>query len=606
MSKKIGALLLVCMLFLAACSVDTSDGSGMSVTTIGGHWQLPEGWGGGEPITTGTTSTPETADLSGMDFTFSDRDLSSESDGAKTLAFANEDLLITVAGTYRLSGTLTDHMIRIAVGDNDKVQLVFAGVTVQNDHGPAVYVQSGDKVFITLEEGSVNRLSDGASYELTDGDSNVDAALFSRADLTINGGGSLTVTGNCKHAVVSKDDLVISSGTLTVTAKNVGLNGKDCVKLGAADITVTAGSDGIRSDNTEDTSRGYVYVDGTKLTIAADNDAIQAEMVVNCVDATINLTAGGGSDRALSYSSESYKGIKAGSDVLISGGSYTVDSADDCVHSNNTVTVTGGTLQLSSGDDGIHADNDLAISGGAIKIFKSYEGLESSRILISGGTIDVTASDDGLNAAGGNDASALGDRPGMGRFSASTGTIEIAGGYLLVDASGDGIDSNGTLTVSGGITLVSGPTNGGNGSLDYQSAATVTGGVLIALGSNGMAQNFSAAENQGAMLCSFGTQAAGTSFAVCDVDGKVVASFTPAKAYQSAVVTTPDIQSGNTYMLVVGGMVSGADVNGYARNITVSGGTTLTTVSMTSSLYGSGNGFGGPGGFGPGDRPGRW
>ena len=162
-----------------------------------------------------------------------------------------------------------------------------------------------------------------------------------------------------------------------------------------------------------------------------------------------------------------------------------------------------------------------------------------------------------------------------------------------MNVGGDGIDSNGKLTVSGGVTLVSGPTGGGNGIFDYDGSATVTGGVLVALGTSSMAQNFSQAQNQGSILATFATQGAGTSFAVCDSTGKVIASFTSQKTYQCAIVTAPAIQSGNTYTLVAGATISGADSNGFAQNTTKTGGTTLATVTMTSNLYGAGGGMGG-------------
>ena len=246
------------------------------------------------------------------------------------------------------------------------------------------------------------------------------------------------------------------------------------------------------------------------------------------------------------------------------------------------------------------------ISGGELVITKSYEGLEASKVLISGGKMNITASDDGINAAGGNDGSSLGGRPGMGMFSSSTGEIQIGGGYVLVNAAGDGIDANGPITMSGGVVLVSGPTNSGNGAFDCDGTAAVTGGYLIALGSSGMAQGFSSAENQGAALFSFSSQQGGTALAVCDKNGNVVISFTPAKAYQSAAITAPGIQQGETYTVVAGGTVLNADENGFASSGTVSGGTTLGTFTMTSLVMGSGGGPGGGGGYpGGGGRPPR-
>ena len=543
-----------------------------------------------------------TADL---DVSFDEEDLSGDWDEDGAAAFA-EGTVITGAGTYVLTGQISSCVV-IAAGDDDDVQLILDGVTITNASGPAIDVQSADKVTITLKDGTENRISDGSSYDLTGLSENADGAVFSKADLVINGGGSLTVTGSYKHGIVSKDDLTVASGTLIVTAQNVGLSGKDSVRIAGGTVTVTAGTDGIRSDNDEDAEKGFVYVGGGTVTITAGNDGIQAETALEIAGGTVDIVSGGGSGVSSPDASESRKGLKAGASLLISGGTVTVDAADDAVHTNGSAAVTGGILSLSSGDDGIHADGTLELSGGSVTVLRSYEGLEATYLTVSGGTHSVTASDDGLNAAGGNDGGE-GGFFGPDSFGGGTGTLLISGGYLLVDSGGDGLDANGTLTVTGGVTLVSGPVNGGNGSLDYDGAGTVTGGTVIALGSSGMAMNFSSAENQGSILLNLGAQSAGTGFALCSEDGTVIASFTPSKAYETAVVTSPDVRPGGTYVAVLGGTVSGADENGYASGGTVSGGTAAATVALTSSLYSEGGmtgGMGGGFGGGPGGGPGR-
>lgn len=611
---------------------------GLSLILTSCGEQPPVGVDGTEDNPTAETEL-ETSDTSGMDFEFSNRDnqaaypeagathitmsdTTSCVDGNGATA-SGANVTITAAGTYIVSGSSSNARITVEIPTADKLRIVLDGVSVTSSDGPALYIKSAEKVFLTLADGTSNLLADGTSYELTDGDTTLDAALFSREDITINGSGSLTVNGNYKHGIVSKDDLIITGGTLNVTANNVGLCGKDCVKISTADITIDAGTDGIRSDNAEDAERGYVYVESGTLNIIAGNDGIQAETVLNVAGGTFTIATGGGSANASSRggndwnpmwgmwggssssaNEESAKGLKASSDILISGGTFTIDSSDDSIHSNGTVSIADGSFTIKSGDDGIHADTDLGISGGTMVITKSYEGIEASKIVISGGNLALVASDDGLNAAGGNDQSAMGGRPGMGSFTRATGEIVITGGYLLVNASGDGVDSNGTITISGGVTLVSGPTNSGNGALDYEASATVTGGVFIALGASGMATGFTNADNQGAILISVGSQGASKSLAICNEDGTVLASFTPVKSYQSAVITAPGIESGKSYTLVVGATVANADSNGYAQNTTCTGGTTIATLNMNGLIYGSSGGMG-PGGMKPGGMGGR-
>lgn len=497
-------------------------------------------------------------------------------------------LRITSGGTYTLSGNKKDTMILVNVGDSD-VQLILDGITVQNSAGPALYIQSADKVTVTLNAGTVNTFSDGASYSIDDGGSAPDAAIFSRADLTINGTGTLVVNGNYKHGIVSKDDLIISSGTLQVTANNVGLNGKDCVKINSGNIEINAGSDGIRSDNDEDTARGYIYLYGGNINITAANDGIQAETILKIEDVDLTVKTGGGSSTKMTSSDESYKGLKAGSDILISGGTFHLDTKDDCIHSNGTVTLSGGSYTLSSGDDGVHADTDVSLSGDstALTITKSYEGIEGSTVVISGGDISITASDDGLNAAGGNDSSSVGGRPGFGSFTSSTGKIVIAGGTVHIRASGDGIDANGSVEITGGATTVSGPNSGDTSILDFDTSGTISGGTFIGTGASSMAQNFSTSSTQGVILLNVGSQVAGSAVALKDADGNVLFSHEAELAFSCVILSIPEIRQGETY--------------------TLSAGSYTAQITMTSTVYGSSGGMGGMGGFGGnpgGNRPG--
>ena len=260
-----------------------------------------------------STGTVLTAALSASDpdTTVSKRDASGEYDASEAVALAPDgDLTITEAGTYVLSGNY-DGMIVVEVGEEDKVQLVLANAAITNESGPAIYVRSADKVFLTAAEGTVNTISDGSDYTLTDDDTTLDAAVFSRDDLTINGSGKLTINGNYKHAVVSKDDLVITAKDLTVNAQNVGLSGKDSVRLSEAAVSITAGSDGIRSENGADADKGYVSVVDSTVTITSGKDGIQAETVFTAENANISITSGGGSGARSGDASESYKGTRS-------------------------------------------------------------------------------------------------------------------------------------------------------------------------------------------------------------------------------------------------------------------------------------------------------
>lgn len=534
-----------------------------------------------------SNTTVSKADTTGMDFNFDDSDTTTpvtsdtvtdlSGNGDSNNNSDNNTYTITSGGIYTFTGEKNDVMLLIDA-DNADVTVILSGVTIKNSAGPAIYVRSADKVTLTPADGTVNTLSDGPSYNITDSDSTLDAAIFSKADLTINGGGTLNVTGNYKHGIVSKDDLIISSGTVNVTSQNVALCGKDCVKINSGNVMLSAGSDGIRSDNTEDTSKGYVYLYGGTVDITAANDGIQAETVINIENVNLTINAGGGSNTSLSSSSESYKGLKAGSDIYITGGVFDISSKDDCIHSNNTITISGGSYTLSSGDDGVHADRDLQISGDntTLTINKSYEGIEATNVVIGGGKISVTATDDGLNAAGGNNTTSSSNgfgRPGQNRFSASNGSIKITGGDIYINMSGDGIDANGTLDITGGNITVSGANRGDTAILDFDSTGTISGGTFIGTGASGMAQNFSASSTQGVIFSTCSTQSAGTKITLKNSSGNIILSHTADQDFSCVILSDASIKKGETYTLTIGSSSS--------------------TISMTDTVYGSGSGMGG-------------
>nr|WP_278336509.1 carbohydrate-binding domain-containing protein [Clostridium disporicum] len=238
---------------------------------------------------------------------------------------------------------------------------------------------------------------------------------------------------------------------------------------------------------------------------------------------------------------------------------------------------------LASGDDGIHSDTLLDINGGNIDISKSYEGIESSTININDGNIRLVASDDGLNAAGGNDGSSTNGRPGQNGFSSSTGVINITGGYLYVDAAGDGVDSNGSIEMSGGTVIVNGPENSGNGALDYDTTFNITGGTFIAAGSSGMAQSPSSSSTQ-ASINIFTNGIANTLVNVTDEPGNEIITFAPSKTFSSIIISTPELQTGNTYTVSTGGNYSLEDIDGLYENGNYSGGSKLTNFTLSSSV----------------------
>lgn len=568
-------------------------------------------------------TTTEDINIDGMDLEFTENDKNSSYSDSQIKSTDNKEIIeITADGIYKVTGNHSQ--IVINAPDTAKPRIILENVNLHCENGPAIYVKSADKVFITVSDGTESTLTCGNSFD--ESYENADGAIFSKADLTINGSGKLTVDGNYKCGIVSKDGLNIVDTNITVTSAGTAIEGKDCVKIGNSIINMAAGTDGIKSTNREDSTRGYVLIESGEFNITSQNDGIQAETALFIKDGNFNIKTGGGS--AVSSSNygkednrwgmwggytqnnsttdtESTKALKATSLIKIDNGNFSIDSSDDAIHSNSDLEIKGGSFNISSGDDGIHADDQLIISDGTLEISKSYEGIEATAITVSGGSIIVTASDDGFNAAGGNDSSAMGGRPGQNPFeSDSDAQINFTGGYILVSASGDGIDSNGDINLSGGVLLVSGPTNSGNSALDYGGKATVNGGVAVIAGSSGMATTFASSSLQGSFMCTVNSSVSGgTSISVTD-GSKVIASFTPSKAYNNIIVSCPDLRVGNTYTLNIGGTVTNTDNNGYTDNGAVSNPDSSYEINLSSISFSNSNGgMGGPGGGGM-HRPG--
>lgn len=509
----IGLTAAMCMAMLAGCSTSqsTSSTSDTEVTSdvsteTDADKESPNGSADAENTSVKTEMTVEEMQAAideamsdaAIDITdmFTKRDLAGNYDeseavkitlSGKTAACNSsnvqiEDGVVTIkaAGVYVLSGTFTDGTIVVDAGDDDKVQLVLDGVSITAADYAAIYAKNADKVFVTLAEGAGNSLMVSGDYVQTD-DNNVDAVIFAKCDLTLNGTGSLTVKDNTGHGIVSKDDLVVTGGTYTIYSQDHCLNGKDSVRIADGTFNLSCDEDGIHAGN-DDQQDGYVYIEG-------------------------------------------------------------------------------GDINISVGDDALHAEGLLIITGGDIDVSKSCEGVEGYKILVTGGDIDVVSSDDGFNAAGGSSGSGynhdgFGGGPGMGGVymdADSDAYIFITGGTININADGDGIDSNGCIGITGGSVYVLGPSDNGNGAMDYGICAAITGGGIVAVGGSGMAQGFGDESTQCSALVNFDEWIdAGETITLTDSDGKEVLSYKADKKFNSVVISTSDMKQGDNYTLTVG------------------------------------------------------
>ena len=591
--KKLVAVLLS-VLLLAGCSEPVIGGSGGGISIFSGETESTQPVSGGEP--------GKAAGLA-IDDLFSDRDKKTEYEAngtitlkgstaetdAENVTISGSTVTITGEGVFEVSGTLDDGMI-IVDAKKEKVQLVLKNANITSAECAPVYVKQADKVFLTLV--GENRLENGGALRAIDSN-DIDAAVYARDDLTINGTGSLTVVSPAGHGISGKDELTITGGNIAVESANHALDANDSIAICGGSFTLRSGKDGIHAENNDDAALGFVYIASGSFVIDAQGDGISAGAVMQLDGGSYDILCGGGAvngekqtsdgwggmggrpggpggpggfgQQTTTEDSASIKGIKAGGELVVGGGSFTIDSADDAVHANADVTVCGGSFVIATGDDGFHADEALTILAGKIEISESYEGLEGNCVTISGGDIRLVASDDGINAAGGADGSGFGGHRGGDQFGGRGGPggpggmgggssdsfIKIAGGTVYVQASGDGIDANGTLEITGGETTVCGPTRGDTAVLDYDISATITGGSFIGTGSQMMAQTFSQSE-QGVIALNVGNQAAGTAITVKDSKGNVLVDYAPALDFAITILSTPDMVKGETYTVTVG------------------------------------------------------
>lgn len=352
---------------------------------------------------------------------------------------------ITSGGNYDVEGDYST----ITINTSEAVQLNLKGANITSDNGPAINVVKAKEVSITVS--GDNTITSTTTTDL-------DGAIYSKADLYLSGDGTLTIKSNI-DGIVSKDSLVIESGTYIINSEDDGIRGKDSVLINNGTFTITSGGNAIKSTNDTDASLGYITIENGTFDINSSRDGIQAEtkLVINDGKFTIK-TSGDNSE-------ESYKGIKAGTNIEVNGGEFNLNTSDDSVHSNGNVTVNKGTFTIKSDDDGIHGDGLVEINDGTMDITAS-EGIEGTFVKINGGTIKISASDDGINAAS--------------KSTDYSVTVEINGGDITINmgqGDTDGIDSNGNLYINGGTVNIT-----GQSAFDYDGEAKYTGGKMIVNG----------------------------------------------------------------------------------------------------------------------------
>lgn len=557
----------------------------------------------------------------------------------------------TIKGVeYIVSGTTSDGFLKIYSDYKFKLSLDAANIT--NLSGPAINIQSGKRCFVVMSGASA--LADGASYAAAPNGEDQKATLFSEGELIFSGTGSLDITGRNKHAIASDDYVRIREGSVTVkSAASDGIHANDAFIMDAGTLSVASTSDGIECEE------GYIYIKGGTITVNAGDDGIvtsfegtgtsvDSNILVSGGSVTVNTTAQKGhalkstgdisvtgGTNTIKTTGIAAKGINADGNVVIAGGTTSITtsgnsmvesndtSSASCVKVNRNFGMTGGSLtvkasgsgakgistdgsfimddgslsvtttgssytsgSLRSRPKGIKADGYITVNGGSITVSATHEGIESpSQITIGGGTVEVTATDDGINVS-----------------NQGSGHITINGGNIYVYSSGnDGIDSNGTITITGGVVVSSGTSSPEEGFDCDNNTFTVSGGIIIGTGG---ATSYPKAGTQHTIIYS-GSGTSGQYTQLRDSSGTALITYKIPRSYSSMtmVLSHPSVARSSSYTFVTGGIYSGGTevFHGYYTGGTYSGGTS-TSYSTGSSTYYTSNGSSG-GGPGGGGRP---
>lgn len=493
-------------------------------------------------VTDDSTDTRTSEKLAITDFSqiFSERDSQVEYEESKStkiqlnndsaasssdaVQISGSTVTITDEGTYILSGNLDDGMVIVNTDKSDKVQLVLDNVAIHSKTSAPIYILQSDKVFITMAAGSENTLENGGTFTAID-ENNIDAVIFSREDLTLNGAGTLTVTSPAGHGIVSKDSLKITSGNYNVNCASHAISGKDDVCITSAEFTIVSGKDGIHAENTDDDSLGYVYIQSGNMKISAEGDGISASSSLLIEDGSFDITAGGGNENAASHHSESWGSFRGGgrrqddkmreapsdrpeapfgmteelkmeeappdmpNDLQKTDGnsSDTADTSTDStsmkgIKASASFVIHGGNFTIDSADDAFHSNASITVNGGTFEIASGDDAFHADETLtVKDGTINITKSYEGLegehvNVSGG-DITLTASDDGL-NAAGGTDSSGNTGGRDGMYGHGSSSSSNGSITISGGKLNITASGDGidANGSLD------ITGGYIIVSG----------------------------------------------------------------------------------------------------------------------------
>ena len=530
MLKTVTSVTLIAALGLTGCS--TASGTTLTSGTSTVHSAVSGATAG---TSTSNTAAEQTLDAQTH---YTNEDLTWDSSDEKTIDLANPTatdgvsvengtITITSGGTYRLTGEYSGQ-VKIEAAKTDTVRLVLDNAKITNSTGAAINVVSAAEAIIYTAAGTTNTVADEANYTAT-GDNDPDAAIYSTANLTLTGEGSLSVKGSYEEGIHTTGGLVIASGTLEVNAANTGIKGKDYVDITGGIVNVTAAQDGIKSTNTDDESMGFTRLSAGSVTVSAGDDGLKAPHTLEISGGTLNIE-------------KSNEGIEA-QYINILDGDVTVNSSDDGINAS---------LKDSSSDTSSDTTSGTATTGQQTQQNQNGQVRQAPAGggAAPGGSQDSTGQNQNMPQPPTDGAMPGG---GGGTFEVVDAAINISGGTVTVNAEGDGIDSNGTATFSGGTVTVNGPVAGGNNALDSNGDLLLNGGSVTAGSTADMFEAPSSASTSGYLkITDSSALTQGSTVQVTDSSGTVVANYKiTTSGVQLVLVSNKNIVKGQSYTVSV-------------------------------------------------------
>ena len=459
-----------------------------------------------------------------------------------TVSVSGQTATINSEGTYFVDGVLNDGQIK--VNAEGLVQIVLNGANLSCKESEPLFIKDCEKAVVILNDETSNSLS----------------SFRTKVNTAFSGAGILTINAEDEDAIKAKKNIIFRGGVFNLS----------CVSTVSANDT--AKNDAIQADGNVEISDGVFNI----TTKAKNHTSISKQGWGGGFPGDGGFNPGGGGFGSMEGSSNKLagmNGITCGGNLTISGGDFTINAYGKGFNADGDIAFSNATAVITAERHGVGADGSFTIESGKLDITSSWEGIEATNIYISGGETYIDAQDDGINASN--------TKP----------SINISDGFLFVKALGDGIDSNGDIKVSGGVTVVS-QTGGGNSPIDCGDGGytfTVSGGTIFAMGSSDMFSESIPSSTSNPMVYSTALGNSSSSLSV----GDLIAIKNP-QTYGAAIFISDKLTNGQKYSFVVGGTVSGSEYKSgtgiYFPAESISGGKSVSVTATTQG--GRGGGFG--------------